>query len=54
MISLVAGTLVSCNDELDIKPISEETAASAYATGPQIQAALTGVYESFQSSDYYS
>ncbi|MCC4226843.1 RagB/SusD family nutrient uptake outer membrane protein [Zunongwangia profunda] len=53
MISLVAGTLVSCNDELDIKPISEETAASAYATGPQIQAALTGVYESFQSSDYY-
>lgn len=51
--SVLIGSLASCNDELDLKPISEETAASAYATGPQIQAALTGVYESFQSSDYY-
>ena len=51
--SMLIGSLASCDDELDLKPISEETAASAYATGPQIQAALTGVYESFQSSDYY-
>ncbi|HIB37201.1 MAG TPA: RagB/SusD family nutrient uptake outer membrane protein [Mesonia sp.] len=51
--SMLAGIAFSCNDELEIEPISEETAASAYSTGPQIQAALTGVYESFQSSDYY-
>jgi hypothetical protein len=47
----VGGT--SCEDYLDLKPISEETIDNAYVTGSQLEAALTGVYESFQSSDYY-
>src|SRR5690606_8306968 len=46
-------TITACDDELDLRPISEETADNAYATGTQLQAALTGVYESFQSSDFY-
>lgn len=45
--------ITACDDELDLRPISEETVDNAYATGTQLQAALTGVYESFQSSDYY-
>jgi hypothetical protein len=46
-------SLASCDDELDLRPISEETVDNAYATGTQLDAALTGVYESFQSNDYY-
>ncbi len=42
----------SCNDFLDLKPISEETTATAYNTASQMEAALTGVYESFQSDAY--
>ncbi|GGZ87879.1 RagB/SusD family nutrient uptake outer membrane protein [Algibacter mikhailovii] len=45
--------LVSCEDSLDLTPISEETSANAYNTTSQIEAALTGAYESFQSSEYY-
>ena len=43
----------SCDDYLDLKPISEETSDIAYNNASQIEAALTGAYESFQSSDYY-
>ncbi|MDV7188468.1 RagB/SusD family nutrient uptake outer membrane protein [Lutibacter sp. TH_r2] len=43
----------SCEDYLDLAPISEETSDNAYNSASQIEAALTGAYESFQSSDYY-
>lgn len=43
----------SCNQELDIEPLSQETSDNAYATGSQLEAALTGAYESFQSAQYY-
>ncbi|WP_081212030.1 RagB/SusD family nutrient uptake outer membrane protein [Salegentibacter sediminis] len=49
----IAASLFSCDDELDLMPISEETTENAYTTGTQLNAALTGVYESFQSNDYY-
>lgn len=42
----------SCDDFLDLKPISEETTASAYTKLSQIEAALTGTYESFQADAY--
>jgi len=45
--------LSSCDNYLDLKPISEETTASAYTTASQLEAALTGTYESFQSNEYY-
>lgn len=44
---------ISCNDFLDLKPISEETSDNAYQNASQIEAALTGAYESFQSAEYY-
>lgn len=50
---LVVMSFAACEDELDLRPISQETADNAYSTGEQLQAALTGVYESFQSNDYY-
>lgn len=50
---MAAMLFVACDDKLDLEPISEETSESAYTTAGQIEAALTGVYESFQSSDYY-
>ena len=43
---------LSCDDFLDLSPISEETSDVAYETLSQIEAALTGTYESFQS-EYY-
>jgi len=45
--------LSSCEDYLDLSPISEETSGNAYETKNQIEAALVGAYESFQSSEYY-
>lgn len=44
---------ISCDDFLDLDPISEETSGNAYETRNQIEAALVGAYESFQSSEYY-
>ncbi|MCM4160875.1 RagB/SusD family nutrient uptake outer membrane protein [Antarcticibacterium flavum] len=52
-ILLLGIAFASCEDSLDLQPISEETVDNAYATGTQLEAALTGVYESFQSNDYY-
>jgi len=42
----------SCNDILDLEPISDETSASAYDKLSQIEAALTGAYATFQSDHY--
>lgn len=43
----------SCDNFLDLDPISEETSGNAYNTKSQLEAALVGAYESFQSSEYY-
>jgi len=54
-IVLILGLLVSitaCEDYLDLSPISEETSEVAYENASQIEAALTGAYESFQA-EYY-
>jgi starch-binding outer membrane protein, SusD/RagB family len=51
-LSLTIG-LTSCEKFLDIKPISKETTEDAYVTATQIEAALAGSYETFQSSNYY-
>lgn len=51
---LLAGlTLASCDENLDTVPISDGVAQNSYETGDQLEAALTGVYESFQGNDYY-
>nr|WP_321406380.1 RagB/SusD family nutrient uptake outer membrane protein [uncultured Carboxylicivirga sp.] len=49
---LIAATAWSCEDFLDLKPISSETTASAYTKLSQIEAALTGTYASFQADAY--
>ncbi|MFK7953478.1 MAG: RagB/SusD family nutrient uptake outer membrane protein [Ekhidna sp.] len=52
-ISLLSTLLSSgCDDFLDLSPISEETSDVAYDNAGQIEAALTGAYESFQA-EYY-
>lgn len=53
LLLLIGLTTISCNDYLDLDPISEETSGNAYETASQIEAALVGAYESFQSSEYY-
>lgn len=51
---LLAGFLfTACEDGLDDTPISQSIKDNAYTSGDQIEAALTGVYESFQGNDYY-
>lgn len=50
--SLLAVLAWSCDDFLDLEPISEETSATAYDSYNDIEAALTGTYESFQSDAY--
>ena len=51
LLSLVV--ITSCDDYLDLKPISVLTTENGLETGAQVEAALTGAYESFQSSEYY-
>ncbi|MEP5366146.1 MAG: RagB/SusD family nutrient uptake outer membrane protein [Reichenbachiella sp.] len=46
--------LTGCNEFLDLEPISEETTEVGYDKEGQIEAALTGAYESFQASQYYA
>lgn len=46
-------SITSCDDYLDLKPLSEETSANGYENASQIEAALVGAYESFQSTEYY-
>ncbi len=42
----------SCSDYLDLEPISSETSATAYETADDIEAALVGVYSTFQVDHY--
>ncbi|MDW7693058.1 RagB/SusD family nutrient uptake outer membrane protein [Flammeovirgaceae bacterium SG7u.111] len=51
-IAILAFGISSCDNFLDLQPISEETTESAYNKASQIESALTGTYESFQS-EYY-
>ena len=46
-IMVVAGAvaLPSCDDYLDLKPISDLTAENAYRTASDAEAALSGVYD---------
>ncbi|MFC4872685.1 RagB/SusD family nutrient uptake outer membrane protein [Negadavirga shengliensis] len=44
--------LVACDDYLDLDPISEATSTNAYNSASDAEAALTGVYDSFQA-EYY-
>jgi starch-binding outer membrane protein, SusD/RagB family len=48
----VAIALPSCDDFLDLKPISDATAENAYTTANDAEAALIGAYDSF-SQEYY-
>lgn len=50
---LAAVMFASCDENLDTVPISDGVAQNSYETGDQLEAALTGVYESFQGNDYY-
>lgn len=50
---LAALVFASCDDNLDTVPISEGVSQNSYETGDQLEAALVGVYESFQGNDYY-
>ncbi|GGD09011.1 RagB/SusD family nutrient uptake outer membrane protein [Hyunsoonleella pacifica] len=52
-ILFISITWLSCDDYLELEPISIETSGNAYETASQIEAALVGAYESFQSSEYY-
>ena len=48
----IALTLASCEDFLGREPISDLTTSNAYNTANDAEAALTGVYDSFQQ-EYY-
>lgn len=48
----VAITLPSCEDYLDLKPISDATSENAYTRAADAEAALVGAYDSF-SQEYY-
>lgn len=49
---VITASLSSCNDFLELNPISQATTANAYQTASDAEAAITGVYDSF-SQDYY-
>ena len=57
LLALVAiCTFSRCDNDLDLKPISEETSSSAYLTPSQIEAALIGVYDAFggKTENFYN
>ncbi len=47
-------TVVSCNDQLDLSPISSYNADSFYSTQSDFELAINGIYDSFQDVHYYS
>lgn len=54
---ILIGTLAmwiftACEEQLELDPISDNTTANAYKTGSDAEAALIGVYDSFQQ-EYY-
>ncbi|WP_281613247.1 RagB/SusD family nutrient uptake outer membrane protein [Flammeovirga sp. SubArs3] len=56
--NIIAGAIItlgtmSCDKFLDLQPISEETSDNAYGKASQMESALVGAYETFQSSEYY-
>ncbi len=51
-ISSVVFGLASCDDFLDLSPISEATTGNAYSRASDAEAALIGAYDSFQQ-EYY-
>lgn len=52
-LTILSFTVTSCDDFLDLQPISDETSGNGYNTAGQIESALVGSYESFQSAEYY-
>ncbi|WP_158563320.1 RagB/SusD family nutrient uptake outer membrane protein [Chitinophaga silvatica] len=46
-------TASSCKKFLDQTPVSSTTTGNAYKTGDDIEAALTGAYNSFMSTNFY-
>jgi hypothetical protein len=51
VLGLVA-VLASCDDFLDLKPVSDATTENSYNTANDAEAALIGAYDSF-SQEYY-
>jgi starch-binding outer membrane protein, SusD/RagB family len=52
LLMATALVLPSCEDYLDLKPVSEATAENAYSTASDAEAALVGAYDSF-AQEYY-
>ncbi|MGI4884472.1 MAG: RagB/SusD family nutrient uptake outer membrane protein [Janthinobacterium lividum] len=50
---LATGSVTSCNNKLDVKPVDSIDAANALNTSDDVQAALVGSYTSLQSADAY-
>lgn len=50
---LATGSVTSCNNKLDVKPVDSIDAANALSTADDVQAALVGSYTSLQSVDAY-
>ena len=55
LLLMLVNTLMftSCEDFLDLTPISDLTTENGYETTRLLESALVGAYESFQSSEYY-
>ena len=47
-------TVVSCDDQLDLSPISSYNADSFYKTQSDFELAVSGIYDKFQDIHYYS
>ncbi|AWM33222.1 RagB/SusD family nutrient uptake outer membrane protein [Hymenobacter nivis] len=50
---LATGTVISCNNKLNVVPVNSIDAANALNTSDDVQAALVGSYTSLQSADAY-
>jgi tetratricopeptide (TPR) repeat protein len=51
--AVLTGGLLSCNNQLNVQPISQIDASQALNTSGDVQAALVGCYTAIQSGDLY-
>ena len=50
---LIASALFSCEDELDLVPITNKAANSFYSSEPELESAIAGVYGQLQNGGLY-
>lgn len=53
VLAIIALVVTSCSDKLDLVPITQKSASNFYASEPEIESAISGVYAQLQNPGLY-